>query len=142
MSAPVWVIDTNVLVSAALTAGGNCDQLLRAAMNGHLRLAWSTPMMAEYRAVLSRPKFKLSPAVVSSLLATFRPSEQVTPGTAPTLPDPDDEIFLATAIAASSKVIVTGNSAHFPPDVCTPISVLNPAEARKLQAKIQKFRNL
>ena len=53
MNVPVWVIDTNVLISAALTAGGNCDQIFQAAVNDTIRLAWSAPMLAEYRAVLN-----------------------------------------------------------------------------------------
>lgn len=131
MPAPVWVIDTNVLISAALTAGGTCDQIVRAAVDGRIRLAWSAPMLTEYRAVLSRLKFKFSPAVVASLLAVFGPGEQVTPVTAPTLPDPDDEVFLATAMATSDKILVTGNGVHFPADLCAPVQILTPAEAVK-----------
>ena len=93
---PVWVLDTNVLVSAALTAGGTCDQVLRAAVGGHVTLAWSAPMMVEYRDVLLRPKFKFRPATVAALLSAFDPAHQVPAGKAPALPDPDDEIFLGT----------------------------------------------
>jgi uncharacterized protein len=124
-----WIIDTNVLVSAALTAGGTCDQVMRAAVDGKIRLAWSAPMLAEYRAVLSRPKFQFSPEVVSSVLAIFAPADQVMPGKAPPLPDPDDEIFLAAALATPTKVLVTGNATHFPPDVCAPARIFSPTQA-------------
>ena len=107
MTAPVWVVDTNVLVSAALTAGGNCDRILRAAVEGRIRLAWSPPMLAEYRAVLLRPRFKLPPPIVRSLLNAFGPSDQVSPKTSPALPDPDDEVFLAVALATPDKILVT-----------------------------------
>jgi len=133
MPAPVWVLDTNVLVSAALTTGGTCDQIIRAAVDGRIRLAWSAPILAEYRAVLTRPKFKLSPIVVAALLAVFTPSEQVTPQVAPALPDPDDEVFLATALTTTDKVLVTGNAAHFPKEICAPVKILTPAEALKKQ---------
>lgn len=129
MTAPLWVIDTNVLISAALTAGGTCDQIVRAAVDGRIRLAWSAPMLAEYKTVMSRPKFKFSPAVVASLLAVMGPGEQVTPKAASTLPDPDDKVFLATAMATADKVLVTGNGAHFPADLCAPVQILTPAEA-------------
>lgn len=135
MSAPFWVIDTNVLVSAALTSGGTCDQIMRAAVEGRIRLAWSAPLLAEYRAILSRPKFKFSPAVVSSLLAVFGPGEQVAPETAASLPDPADEVFLATAMATPEKVLVTGNAAHFPGEVCFPVQILSPAQALKRLAE-------
>ncbi|MDX2109095.1 MAG: putative toxin-antitoxin system toxin component, PIN family [Verrucomicrobiota bacterium] len=129
MSVPVWVIDTNVLVSAALTAGGTCDQIVRAAVDGRIRLAWSASMLSEYREVLLRPKFKFSPPVVASLLAVFSPNDQVTPVPAATLPDPDDEVFLATAMATPDKILVTGNGAHFPPAICVPVEILTPGQA-------------
>ena len=132
MSPPVWVLDTNVLVSAALTAGGTCDQVVRAAVEGKVRLAWSTPMLAEYREVLSRSKFKFSPAVITSLLAAFGPVDQVQPKPAPRLPDPDDEVFLGTALATRDQMLVTGNLAHFPPDVCTPARILSPKDALQM----------
>lgn len=129
MSDSLWVIDTHVLVSAALSAGGTCDQVVRAAVDGKIRLAWSAPMIAEYRAVLMRPKFQFSPAVVGSLLAMFNSTDQVAPGKAPPLPDPEDEIFLATALATTTQVLVTGNASHFPPEVCAPVRILTPVQA-------------
>lgn len=129
MTVPVWVIDTNVLVSAALTAGGNCDRIMRAAVEGHIRLAWSPPMLAEYRAVLVRPKFKFSPSVVAALLNAFGSTDQILPLDAPVLPDPDDTVFLGTALATADRVLVTGNAAHFPKEICRPVRILSPMEA-------------
>jgi putative PIN family toxin of toxin-antitoxin system len=123
------VIDTNVLVSAALSAGGTCDKILRSAVEGKIHLAWSAPVIAEYREVLLRPKFGFSPQVVTSLLSLFTPAGQVWPGSPPSLPDSDDEVFLAAAFATTDRVLVTGNRAHFPADVCAPVQVLSPAEA-------------
>ncbi len=133
---PVWVLDTNVVISAALTAGGTCDRLLRVAIAGHLHLAWSAPMLAEYRAVLLRPKFGFSRPVVAALLAAFDSTHQVPAGTAPALPDPDDEVFLAAALATQDKILVTGNAAHFPAHRCLPVRILTPAEAlRELESQ-------
>lgn len=138
MPTPVWVIDTNVLISATLTSGGTCDRILRAAVDGRIRLAWSAPMLAEYRAVLSRPKFRFSPAVVSSLLAVFGPGEQMTPAAVANLPDPEDEVFLATAMATSDRILVTGNGAHFPTHRCAPVQILSPAEALQRLAELKE----
>ncbi|MFM8335015.1 MAG: putative toxin-antitoxin system toxin component, PIN family [Opitutaceae bacterium] len=129
MRPPVWVLDTNVVVSVALTAGGPCDRLLRAAGEGRLHLAWSAPMLAEYRAVLLRPKFGFSRPLVSALLAAFDPAHQVAVGRARGLPDSDDEVFLAAALATEDRVLVTGNAIHFPVEICRPVRVLSPAEA-------------
>ncbi len=128
---PVWVLDTNVVISAALTAGGTCDYLLRAAIAGQVRLAWSAPMLAEYRAVLLRPKFGFPRPLVTALLATFDLTHQVPAGPAPALPDADDEVFLAAALATPDKILVTGNVAHFPAHLCHPIRILTPSEARR-----------
>jgi putative PIN family toxin of toxin-antitoxin system len=126
---PVWVLDTNVIVSAALTAGGTCDQVLRAAIAGRVTLAWSAPILAEYREVLLRPKFKLSSNAVSALLAAFDPANQVPVGVASALPDSDDEVFLAAALVTTDQVLVTGNIAHFPAKLCRPVKVLTPSAA-------------
>ncbi|MFH1499783.1 MAG: putative toxin-antitoxin system toxin component, PIN family [Verrucomicrobiota bacterium] len=128
---PVWVLDTNVVVSAALTAGGTCDRVLRAAIDGRIVLGWSAPMLAEYREVLLRPKFKFRPATVAALLSAFDAAHQVPVGTAPALPDPDDEVFLAAALGTPDRVLVTGNAAHFPAKLCRPAKILPPAAALK-----------
>jgi putative PIN family toxin of toxin-antitoxin system len=132
MKPPVWVIDTNVLVSAALTAGGTCDQILRAAIAGRIHLAWNAPMLAEYRAVLLRPKFNFPRPIVASLLAAFDPAHQVPVSPTPTLADPDDEVFLAAALATPDQILVTGNTALFPSKLCHTVRVLTPATALKL----------
>ena len=130
MSAPSWVIDTKVLVSAALSAGGNCDAIVRAAVNGRIRLVWSAPILSEYRAVLLRPKFRFQPQQVASLLELFGPVDQVSPISVKVrMPDPDDLAFLEAANAKTYKILVTGNLAHFPDDLCRPVCVLSPAQA-------------
>lgn len=129
MKVSVWVIDTNVLVSAILTPGGNCDKILRAAIDGRIRLAWSSQMLAEYRQVLLRPEFKLSSPVVAAILAAFGPADQITAADAPKLPDSDDEIFLTAALNTPDQILVTGNAVHFPQEICTPVQILSPAQA-------------
>lgn len=133
MSVPVWVIDTNVLVSAALTSGGTCDLIVRAAVDGRIRLSWSTPVLVEYREVLSRSKFKFTPQVVTSLLNVFGEKDQITPKHLEIrLPDEDDEIFLAAAMATPDQILVTGNAVHFPSEICVPVRILSPAQALEL----------
>jgi putative PIN family toxin of toxin-antitoxin system len=112
---PLWVIDTNVLVSAALTPGGICDRVLQHAQTGTFRIAWDNSLLAEYREVLARPRFGLSLSVVRRLLSAL-PPVGYRRGKSPqlALPDPDDLIFVAVAFATEERVIVTGNPRHFP----------------------------
>jgi len=53
------VIDTNILVSAALKPGGLQRTVLVLALTKPARLYVSESILAEYRAVLSRPELKI-----------------------------------------------------------------------------------
>ena len=130
MNIPLWVIDTNVLISAALTPGGVCDQLLQHAIAGHFIPAWDNSLLAEYRDVLSRPRFGFSKSAIRELLAAF-PQSGFHQGTATSvkLPDPDDLPFVAAALATVEKTIVTGNPRHFPLSAINGVTILAPREA-------------
>jgi len=127
---PLWVIDANALVSAALTPGGVCDQLLQQAVAGRFIPAWDNSTLTEYRDVLSRAKFGLSRSTVRKLLAAF-PQSGFRHGiaTGVKLPDPDDIAFVAVALATQDKTIVTGNPVHFPPLSIKPVKILSPRQA-------------
>lgn len=124
----LWVLDTNVLVSAALTRGGVCDRLLQATQEGRFGPAWNAAMLREYREVLLRPKFGLSARVVAEVLAMFRLEGYREGESGVELPDPDDAVFLSVALAADG-VLVTGNVKHFPEKLRQGVEVLTPAEA-------------
>jgi len=130
MNVPLWVIDTNVLISAAITPGGCCDQLLQHAIAGHFVPVWDNSLLAEYRDVLSRPKFGFSKAAIRELLAAF-PQSGFRQGiaTGVKLPDPDDLPFVAVALATKDKTIITGNPRHFPPPAIKAVTILAPREA-------------
>jgi predicted nucleic acid-binding protein len=127
---PRWVLDTNVLISAALTRGGTCDLIFQALADGQFAAAWDYPSVAEYREVLARPRFRFSRPVQAELLALFDLAWH-TPaaGQVPSLPDPHDEAFLAVALATPDRVLVTGNVKHFPLTLRSGATVLTPREA-------------
>lgn len=129
---PLWVIDTNVFVSAALTPGGICDRVLQHAVKGTFRIARDNSLLTEYRDVLMRPRFGLPSAVVKRLLSALPPAgyrrgadQQLE------LPDPDDLVFVAVACATEERTIVTGNLRHFPKAVMrgTGVKGLSPRQA-------------
>lgn len=128
MSAMRLIVDTNVWVSAFLTPGGTPAQLLHEVKRGRVTLVYSPQIEAEYREVLSRPKFN----IVADLLVEFfarleEDGQRITPEPIPLskLPDPDDASFIATALAAGCP-IVTGNARHFPAD-CG-VEIISPAQ--------------
>ena len=138
MRPPLWVIDTNVFVSAAITPGGVCDLLLQCAVSGLFIPAWDNKILREYREVLGRPKFRLSKASIRSLLAAL-PRSGYHPGVPLSLelPDPDDLPFIAVAIAGGDKTLVTGNPAHYPPAIMRQlgITVFSPRKALESLAR-------
>jgi hypothetical protein len=108
------VLDTNVVVSALLWDGAP-RQLLRAGVEGNYLLFSSAPLLAELTDTLSRSKFERKIAaslfsvdqlvdLYSKLVAVVRPAP------VPRLaPDPDDDVVIATALAAKADFAVTGD---------------------------------
>ena len=111
------VLDTNVAVSALLNPRGLEALVLDLVFHGLLALCLTEPILAEYRAVLSRPKFRrLDRRTVTRTLADLRAvATLVQPTRAVTAsPDAEDNRFLECAEAASADFLVTGNRRHFP----------------------------
>jgi len=131
MSAPVWVIDTNVFVSGLLRPSGPPARILNAVRDGRIRVAYSAAILSEYAEVLRRPRFALPPAVVADLIEGIAGWPPIEPGRGPKLPDPDDEPFLALARVTAERVLVTGNLADYPPAERGSVVVLSPAAALK-----------
>ena len=67
-----WVIDTNVVVSGLLNSNGPSARILNAVLDGRLRLTYDTRILAEYRDVLQRPRFRLAPENIGAFLAALR----------------------------------------------------------------------
>ena len=59
---PVWVLDTNVLVSGLLSPFGPPGRLVDALLARRLRLAFDDRIELEYREVLARSRFGIAQA--------------------------------------------------------------------------------
>ena len=124
------VLDTNVLVSGLLTPFGSSGEILRMVFSGELTLCLDARILAEYKDVLHRPKFKFNREHISELLDFIKQYGHFT-SSAPfqiRLPDLDDEPFLEVAIAGQVVSLVTGNSAHYPPSPFKGINILSPSK--------------
>jgi putative PIN family toxin of toxin-antitoxin system len=110
------IIDTNILVSAALKPDGLQRTVLVLAMTKPARLYVTTAILAEYREVLARPEFKIRRGVRQQLLELIKNHAQlVAPARAlQVAKDPDDNKFLECADAARADYLITGNQRHFP----------------------------
>jgi putative PIN family toxin of toxin-antitoxin system len=110
------VIDTNIIVSAALKPDGLQRTVVLLAITKPARLYVSAGILAEYRDVLSRPELRIRKGLRQQLLQLIRNhSHLVAPARSLHIAkDPDDNIFLECAEAAGADYLVTGNLRHFP----------------------------
>ena len=110
------VIDTNIIVSAALKPDGLQRTIVLLAITRPARLYVSEPMMGEYRAVLSRPELRIRKGLQRQLLDLIgKSSHLVSPSRSLRVAsDPADDIFIECADAAGADYLITGNVRHFP----------------------------
>ncbi len=124
------VIDTNVFVAALITK--NPDSPTRLVYDyidsGDIIPLYNDEIIAEYKEVLSRPKFKLSQEIVDMLLLLvvengisserFAYSESMI--------DEKDRVFYEVSLSVEDSFLVTGNLKHFPstPRVVTPLQII------------------
>jgi len=110
------VVDTNIVVSAALKPDGLQPTVLLLAISKPARLYVSTAILSEYRNVLSRPELQIRKGLRHQLLQIIkRRAHTITPaGRLQVTSDPGDNIFLECADAARADYLVTGNTRHFP----------------------------
>ena len=116
------VVDTNIVVSGILSPGGRPAAVLRAAGIA-FQLVWTPDIVAECLRVLTYPRVAkvLAPKrrqeyarqVVAELAAG---ADMVSPQMLPKLravkADPDDDLFLATALAGGAQILVSGDRRH------------------------------
>jgi putative PIN family toxin of toxin-antitoxin system len=111
------VLDTNVLVSAMLNAGGAPDMVLQLVLQGDITLLLDSRILDEYDEVTARARFGFDAEERRELLHALVTLGEPVPAVPLrlTLPDPEDRMFVEAALAGSADAIVTGNVAHFKP---------------------------
>jgi uncharacterized protein len=104
----IVVLDTNVIV-AALVAKGLCHEVVVRAL-GSGTVVTSPALLDELERTL-RAKFTLGPAAMAFLEQLRLQVHLVVPAplAAPVSRDADDDVVLASAVAANATVIVTGD---------------------------------
>jgi predicted nucleic acid-binding protein len=127
----VALLDANVLWPAAL----RCT-LIRAAIHGLYRPAWTRQILDELTSSLKRDKPRLDPARVDRTIALMleRVPHALVEGYEDLIPamrtHEKDRHVLAAAVRAGAETIVTSNVKHFPPKAREPyrIGVQRPDE--------------
>jgi len=110
------VVDTNIVVSAALKPDGLQRTVLLLAIIKPARLYVSNAILVEYQDVLSRLEFQIRKGLRRQLLDMIRKrAHLVNPVRAIQVAnDPGDDKFIECADAARADYLVTGNVRHFP----------------------------
>ena len=92
--------------------------------------ALNEAILAEYYAVLERPKLKLDLYRVRIILDLIRrkATSALVMMQSYALPDRGDETFLEAALAAAADYLITGNKRHFPEELCKGQRVVSPGE--------------
>ena len=124
------VLDTNVLISAGITPGGVPAKLIFDwVLKEHVQVVTSPEVVAEYREVVRRPRFRkyrFPPLWLETFIEESLWLQDTEPWKQP-CPDPTDAPFLALAHAAGAW-LVTGNLKHFPESVRNGVKVLSPTD--------------
>lgn len=110
------VIDTNVVVSAALKPQGLQRTVVLLALRRPVRWYVSQPILAEYAAVLARKELMVRRGLRQQLLQFLKNHTHfVRPSVLPVMTkDPDDNKFVECADAARADYLITGDIRHFP----------------------------
>lgn len=110
------VMDTNVLVSAALKPEGLQRTVFLLAITRPARLYVSPPILEEYADVLARRELHIRRGARLQFLQLIRNrSFSVVPRRRIEVAgDPDDDIFIECADPARADYLITGNRRHFP----------------------------
>ncbi len=110
------VLDTNIVVSAALKPEGLQRAVFLLAISKPARLYVSAAILEEYRTVLARPELRIRKGLQRQLLEFLENRAHVVSPSRMILAtsDPGDDKFLECADEARADYLITGNTRHFP----------------------------
>ena len=126
------VIDTNVLVSAMLKWDSVPGSVLALTFDGPIIPILNREIVAEYREVLSCPKFHLTSDIIDDVMESLNAVGLYVEADAIDidLPDPKDRVFYEVVMEerkSEDAYLVTGNFKHFPtePFIVTPRQMID-----------------
>jgi putative PIN family toxin of toxin-antitoxin system len=122
------VLDTNVLISGIFFSGPPYD-ILQAWISGKIDLVVSPEILKEYKRVAIELAHRFPGVDVSGLLDFITVNSlicAVEPLSEPVCDDPDDDKFLACALASGTKTVVSGDKALLKLNGFQGVTILRP----------------
>lgn len=110
------VLDTNIVVSAALKPDGLQRTAFLLSITKPARLYVTNAILLEYRDVLAQPELHIRRGIQLQFLQLLKSRAHIVFPSKKRFvtSDPDDNIFIECADAAGADYLVTGNQRHFP----------------------------
>jgi putative PIN family toxin of toxin-antitoxin system len=133
----IAVLDTNILMAALLNPFGAPAQIRQRWRQQQFEVLISDHTLEEYTDVLSHAP-AISANEVTLLWNEFKTFSQhiKISGTLHACKDPDDDIFLETAVAGQADFLVTKNLKHFPHKSYDGVRIVNVATFLKEIEKV------
>jgi putative PIN family toxin of toxin-antitoxin system len=122
------VLDTNLLVASAYNAQSSSRRIVDAALAGELRVIVSPAVRREYELIVQRAvRIDEQSARLRTLIEQ---AETVLPESQPRVvaDDPDDDKFLAAALAGRADALITNDAHLLEYDDYEGLRILRPAE--------------
>ena len=131
------ILDTSVLVSGLRSKRGASFQVIQAIRAGNLRISVSVALVLEYESVLLRPGLVPSFATdeihrILDAICLMAKHHKVFFAWRPFLKDPNDDLVLELAVAASAPYIITHNISDFVGSDTLGVRAITPSIALKI----------
>jgi uncharacterized protein len=112
---PRLVIDTNVFVSGLISGKGSPARILRAVRDKRAIHLVSDPIVEEYLRVLDYPRIRRFNNITDTFVAdiaaylVYQTERIELQSRIAKSPDPDDDVFLNTAVDGGATLLITGD---------------------------------
>ncbi|NQT59537.1 MAG: putative toxin-antitoxin system toxin component, PIN family [Bacteroidetes bacterium] len=112
------VIDTNVIISGLLNSKGLPGKIINLLFNERINLLFDNRILAEYKDVLSRDKFRFNRDIIDPLIDYIKKDciYVISNPILESFNDEDDKKFYEVALSGNADYLITGNIKHFPKD--------------------------
>ncbi|MCL2210855.1 MAG: putative toxin-antitoxin system toxin component, PIN family [Treponema sp.] len=110
------VIDTNVLVSAFISAYGKPAQIISTLLNGKIKILYDNRIIFEYLKVLSRGIFKFDDEIINELIIYIHHEGEYVNAdySNAKFKDETDKKFYEVFKTGIADFLITGNKIYFP----------------------------